>query len=181
MLSVLSSVHACIQVQVSFGSELLVIWADQYAQKASEVVSAAAEIPDAAERVVGVLLAPSDGWPHWVTSGASTTPGHHQARQLALVDALSQQLDLAAVLHSSRWLAAEVLIACCSSWHQPTSQWLAQEIRSTPEDAGMQMLGSLRERVLQAIVSELGEDASDCRAGKTMFAITTARCSLQQP
>ena len=144
---------------MSFGSEGLVVWAEQYAQKASEIVSAAAEVPDAAERVAGVLLAPSDGWPLWVTFGASTPPAHHLARQLVLVDALSQQLDFAAVLHSS--------------------QWLAKEILATPEDAGMQTLGALRERTLHAIVSELGEDATNCRAEQTIFATTAARSRLQ--
>ena len=143
--------------QVSFESENLSSWAEQYAQKASEVVNAAAQISNVAERVAGILLAPSDGWPHWAHAGASSMPGHPPAQQLALVYALSQRLAVDSVLHSRLWLAQEILCAA-------------------QENPGIQTLGSLQRRVVQGISSELGADAASCRAEQTIFAITAARC-----
>ena len=143
-------------VQVSLENPVLSFWAQQYAQKASEIVRAAAHMPDAAQQVAGILLAPSDGWPQRAHAGATLVPGTFAAQQLALVNALSEWLPFDSVLRSSPWLAQEIV---CVAQGNPA----------------IQLLGTLQERVLETISSELGEDASR-RIQPTVFDISAARC-----
>ena len=137
-------------------------YAEQCAQKAVEIVNAAAQASDAAGQVAGVLLALPAGSPQVAEAGYAARPAHLPAQQLALVYALSQRLDFESVLRSSPWLAQQIL--CSAAQASP----------------GTQMLDRLQERVVQAMLSELGREASNFESKQTIFATTAARCGLEQ-
>ncbi len=89
-----------ILVQVGWPVEGLHSWASNIAAKASELLTAAQNTPVAVETVVGALLAATHGWPQWAHADVSPHPGRPPVQQLALVNALSHQLEFAAILQS---------------------------------------------------------------------------------
>jgi len=174
-----------ILVQVDWPIEDLHSWASNVAVKASELLTAAQHTPVAIEMVIGVLLAATHGWPHWAHADLSPQPGRPPVQQLALVNALSHQLNFAAILQSDAvrygyphprfYDYNRVQVA--DAFRAPR-QWLAQEILCSAQTRSPheQALPSLQQLVLETIVSELTNAASHVDGGRSIFVDTASRC-----